>query len=229
MPKPPGVDEMVNRWLRALRRIFSIILGVVGLFGLLSGCFVRSHLVSIGPSCELPLANVKSIAVDSQGSIYCASAYYARVQQYDRNGGFLRGWSIDANGGIFALRVNEFDQLEVFVERGDTLYTFDATGHSLGSLPVDRELTGRFNGLTADSENGRLVVENRLIVPRIVRTDANGTSAVLISTSLSELVIMGPFPAWAFFTAGLILWQVGRKSQFLPQSWPGRKVSCFTG
>jgi hypothetical protein len=52
----------------------------------------------------------------------------SRIQVYDREGKFLRGWSVPASGGAFKLHVTKDDNLEVFTARGDRRLVFAADG-----------------------------------------------------------------------------------------------------
>jgi len=55
----------------------------------------------------------------------------SRIQVYDRNWRFLRGWRVAVNGGNFKLRPEGEDIVEVFIARGNTRYVFSRSGDVL--------------------------------------------------------------------------------------------------
>jgi len=192
------------------RRLAAIALIILGFYGGLSGCAVQNGLIGVGTNDELPLADVNSVAVDSVGVIYCASVYYGRIQRYDSHGKFLSGWLVNAHGGFISLRVNQADQLEVYLDRGGELLTFDAGGRATGRLRVARSDAGHFNGLQAVTpQRDALTLQHRFFAPRLVRTTGDGSTRTLVSTSPFETLTM-PVPSWFLLVAASFLWQQRR-------------------
>ncbi len=87
-------------------RIIAYALLVLGGVGWFSGFFPLPWLDS---TFEMPLGDLKGIAVDSSGQIYCGAQFYSRIQQYDFSGRFVAGWFIDSSGGAFRIRINTND------------------------------------------------------------------------------------------------------------------------
>ena len=54
-----------------------------------------------------------------------------RVQVYDRNWKFVRGWHVDAGGGTFKLSASQADRVEAITARGQWHYVFDLSGKLL--------------------------------------------------------------------------------------------------
>ncbi len=50
---------------------------------------------------------------------------------YDSEGNFLRGWFVNAGGGVFKLHITENDELEVFIAGGDRHLVFAEDGSLL--------------------------------------------------------------------------------------------------
>ena len=193
-------------------KLVSIALSTLGFFGFSSGCLVSSGLIAVGSNYELPLGDVKSIAVDSQGRIYCAVEMYSRVQQYDSDGRFLRSWLVPANRGTFRLRVNDTDELEVYVSRGSTLFTFDAEGRLVRSSGVEPDIFHEFAERTAMLPGGEeLKVSRCRLVRCIVERDVQGNNHPLI-VSRPEWLVAEPIPAWLLFAGGLTLYEMARKA-----------------
>lgn len=97
----------------------------------------------IGETFNWPILFTDGAVKDSAGRRYIPHTAAGRIQVYDMNGNFLRGWFIDAGGGVFKLHVTSGDELEVFTARGDRHLVFDAAGRLI------RE--GRYPGETYDA------------------------------------------------------------------------------
>lgn len=73
-------------------RIIAVLFTVIGCIGFFAGA-----LTGLGfdfrnlDSFELPLGNLRGIAVDSEGNIYCGLQFYSRIQVYDAQGNFIYG------------------------------------------------------------------------------------------------------------------------------------------
>jgi len=161
----------------------------------------------ITPETQLPLGDLHCIALDSQGRIYCGLGFYSRVQVYDSQGRFLRGWQVDAGGGMLRMNMTEDDRLEVEAGRRDRVFTFDPNGSVLEShqmTAVQRESFDRMDQLVATDSLGRtFAVRSQLFWPRVVREDQAGRTTV-VSMPWYLWPIMGPFPAWGFAFAGIL-------------------------
>lgn len=71
--------------------VVGIILWIVGFLAWMLGVAVSSgNAPFVTSTTEMPLGDVRSVAVDSKGRIYCGLAFYRRIQQYNSNGVFQR-------------------------------------------------------------------------------------------------------------------------------------------
>lgn len=75
----------------------------------------------------LPLASPSAVAADSGGRIAVLLKSYSRIQIYDRDGRFQRGWGSGSLGRTARLAVDTKDRLWVYCEQDQTMrrYTFD--------------------------------------------------------------------------------------------------------
>lgn len=85
----------------------------------------------LGEEFEWPMFFTDGAVEDSLGKRYVPHAAVGRIQVYDSEGNFLRGWFVDAGGGVFKLHVTEDDELEVFTARGDRHLVFAGDGRLL--------------------------------------------------------------------------------------------------
>ncbi|MBI2837049.1 MAG: hypothetical protein HYX75_01945 [Acidobacteria bacterium] len=75
----------------------------------------------------LPVASPSAVAADSSGRVAILLKSYSRIQVYDHDGRFQRGWSVGSHGRTARLAVDTTDRLWVYCERDQTMrrYTFD--------------------------------------------------------------------------------------------------------
>jgi WD40 repeat protein len=123
----------------------------VGLMGLLvlvgGGGFFGTILLAIGvlkPSntFQWPPGYVTGIVRTPDGKYVVPLVPVGRVQLYDPQWRFLRGWDVDANAGSFKIACASNGTIEVFAARGLHQYSFaqDGTLISVSSLPTDFDL-----------------------------------------------------------------------------------------
>jgi hypothetical protein len=82
----------------------------------------------LGESSEWPLLGTEDAVENARGERFVPLVASARIQVYDREGKFVRGWSVPTAGGVFKLHVTKDDNLDVFAARGDRHLVFAADG-----------------------------------------------------------------------------------------------------
>lgn len=192
-----------------LRSIASVFL-VIGGIGWLGDILITNRKSPfIGSETELPLGRLEGIVVDSQGNIYCGSQSYGRIQQYDAQGNFTRGWFIKTAGGAFRMQINKEDQLLVATARTDLFATFDQDGDMVDlqtNLPGIYQEFGLVSQSRFESSNGdTYVIENSFFFPHVVRISFDGKQSTIITTSWYKWLFMTPFPAYLFAGLGFII------------------------
>lgn len=129
------VEAIRTRHKKPLLRTYSqvisaafILYGAMGFFG--TGLSTLGVLNWLPGSVELPMGWVDGAVTDRDGNFYCPSPF-ARIQVYDHNKNYLRGWFVDARTGSYKINTNSHDQLEVVTSRLNTYYIFDLYGKLL--------------------------------------------------------------------------------------------------
>jgi len=193
----------------------------LGLFGV--------QMVSSGT--RFPSADVYAVAIDTKGRIYCAERLYSRLQVFDSNGDFLRGWFVRSRVQGVGLHIDENDH-PVFRRNDDRLYVYDSNGRLLA---VDEDLSdpnGRYAGnrrsIFADGAGNKYESAGGLFVPwRLVRIE-DGRRKVLISEPLILWFVSPLLPGALFFVisavAGLVLQRKIKRCE-APQAPASSKVS----
>lgn len=170
-------------------------------------------------SFELPLGHLEGIAVDSEGNIYCGLQFYSRIQVYDAEGKFIYGKFIDSAGGVFRIRINERDQLEVATVRNDKLYLFEKDGTLVNELSGVGHYFNDF-GETGETrchdkrDNTTYFRRPSLLGSYIAKRDSSGVKKVVVKTPFHKWLFMGPFPAWLFCMAGVVMFMFFSKNPF---------------
>ncbi len=199
--------------------IFARLLTIIGFIGFVSGFIIPSGLIP--DSFEIPLGNLKGIAVDSEGNIYCGAQFYSRFQVYNAKGKFLYGKCFNSGGGAFKIKINSDDKIEIMTYRGKRKYLFDNDGtllykrKNLSSYKVGFEQVDDFYCYDRKQEITYQIkpillppvifAHSTLIAPfgsHVVEIDSSGKETVIIKTPFYKWLFMGLFPAILFILIG---------------------------
>jgi hypothetical protein len=201
----------MSKKIRHPVRIVAALFLTIGCIGWFGGALISLGLSSrIPDSFELPLGDLKGIAVDTQGNVYCGLQFYSRVQLYDAKGRYIYGKFIDSAGGAFRIRMNQSDQLEVATVRNDKLYVFEKDGTLVSELSDARHHFSDF-GKAGErrchdkKHNTTYLVRWSPLGSYIAKEGSSGEETIVIRTAFHKWLFMGPFPAWLFLMAGIVL------------------------
>jgi hypothetical protein len=111
-----------------------VLVGVVGV--------LASFLSAMGPlrlpnDYEWPVGYVRGVVTTPDGNHVVPHWPSGRVQIYDSQWRFLRGWNVDSWGGYFWVRCSPSGEIEVYPMRGNSRYSFTQEGRLLASERVD--------------------------------------------------------------------------------------------
>jgi hypothetical protein len=208
-----STKDMQNRKLVVVR-VLAIVFLFVGLVGWLVPFFpgraFRSHT-------ELPNSEPHGIAIDKEGNIYCGSAFYGRIQKYDPNGRFLRGFDTHGGTGMgtdFGFYTEDLN-LCILISglarsQKDSFYrltVYDSKGNVLSTEKYTKPGTDYFypvNNRVADSA-GNIYLFKGFLFPRVIRTSENGAKSAIIKTPLWLWFFQAPFPSFAFFFVSMFI------------------------
>jgi len=170
---------------------------VIGAMSLLiligAGGFFAAGLSALGvlrtpSSYEWPAGYVKDVVVAADGKYIVPLIPSGRVQIYDAQWHFIRGWHVDAEGGDFRVESSPSATVEVFTARGEHHYSFSEDGHliSAGILP----------GSYSSVPNGQSIV---------------------VPTSPLLWVFSSPFLSWGVALIGFVGIAIMKKISHKPQ------------
>ena len=198
--------EVVNILITAL--------GIIGFGGFLAGGVCAFITISGEPRvsswARFPLGGLETIAVDSHGNLYCGINFYSRIQVYSSEGEFIRGWFLDAGGGVFRIKIDDEDRLHAGTARGDYYYIFSTEGELLSAREMSPKEEERIFGKTyyspVSDRNGNIYgIKKSLLLPGVIKTDARGQESTVVSDPFILWFIKGPFPAWLWLAGAILL------------------------
>lgn len=194
--------------------VFARVLRYVGFIGVFSFLVIFPLSIVNPGSFEVPLGNLKGLAVDSEGNIYCVAQSYGRIQVYDNKGKFLYGIQINFRYGAFWIRINSDDQLEVTTSRSKKRYIFNKNGSLLNEIS---RFSNYLDGFDKKSESYcydkkrdiTYQIRPILLMPflgsHVVKKDAFGKETIIIGTPFIKWLFMCPFPAYVFIGFSVVI------------------------
>jgi hypothetical protein len=207
-----------KRAIRVLARLL-LVAGVasllVGILGFGSGAVLSLGGTGFIPSSlQLPFSEPEGVVVLPDGRVLTGLMFYGRVQEYDADGNYRRGWFVPAtNGGHFLMRRGPDGTLEVLTIRSNTLHCFSESGELLKSTPnqpvsLRDEFRADSAGPWTDAAGRTYELRGKnfgpSIFPRVVRKDTGGIERVVAATPWYMWPFQGVFPAFLMIPAGIM-------------------------
>jgi hypothetical protein len=124
-------------FMRILRRIFACL----WLYGILG--FAGTALVAVtGPmlpqfSFKWPIGYAGGVVRDPSDNYIVFHMPSARVQIYDPNKNFVRGWFVKSCGGHGTVNLTQSGNIEIYTSRGHKFYTFTFDGALIAERPSE--------------------------------------------------------------------------------------------
>jgi len=120
------------KWLLAAPAL----VGLLGFGGFFAQMLSGEGILKLPKSSEWPAGYVRNVITTTDGKYVVPIVPAGRVQVYDSNWHFLRGWNVYALGGDFKIRANSSGVVEVLTARGEHRYTFNQDGDLISSTPL---------------------------------------------------------------------------------------------
>ena len=122
----------------SVKTIFTLIGAVFIVVGLFNWMVAVGGLTGILPdSFEWPVNEPESVLVTSHGTHIVPNGSSVRMQIYDRDLVFQRGWWVDTGGGGFKLVLSSDTSFTIYVDKYNEKHTYDLSGTLLATDPVD--------------------------------------------------------------------------------------------
>jgi hypothetical protein len=151
----------------------------------------------VSSKARFPLSDIRAVAVDSKGLIYCLSRNYNRLQVFDPAGKFLRGWYVNIPmGKYYCLVVDENDNLIVASKDGGEKIFFNSSGKLLRKDKIsdyDQEFGLEMPTEVKDKLGNSYEPYPPVQSVRIIKTSSSGEKTVLIQDPFN-LWLLKAFP-----------------------------------
>ena len=108
-----------------------LLAGALGFFG--SALSSLGGLNFLPPSFEWPNYGSDAALKLPDGQFVVPHTATGRIQVYDLDLSFVRGWTIDADGGVFALAPSQDNRFFAYTARGNKRIEYDVSGNLLSS------------------------------------------------------------------------------------------------
>jgi len=157
---------------------------------------------------RFPLGLPGGLCVNRKGEIYCALNTYSRIQAYDKDGNFIRGWFayiqkagpsdviIDANGLIHVETTYSDRSYDVFNSEGELL---ENRSRSL----YEEKKSGFLE--TKDNLGNTYKIKDVWFYPKIVKIDSKGTESTVISDPWYLWIFKAPLPTGGFILIAVVI------------------------
>ena len=122
-------------WRIGLKLVASscLVIGALGFFG--SALSSAGALKCLPDSFEWPSNGSDNSLRLSDGEYAVPHTGSGRVQIYDEELTFIRGWTINASGGVFVLAPSQRATFYVITARNDRKFEYDVLGNQVSSAP----------------------------------------------------------------------------------------------
>jgi len=157
--------------------------------------FVGPFMPRLFTGLRFPLAGLMGIAVDDLGNIYTVSQLYGRVQVFDRNGKFIKGWFCPFSKGSHWININKDGNLSITHSHGEEyIYTID--GKVLAKKDKSRKdlnwNISRGKDETYDPE-GNLYAPIDSFRSKVIKFSPSGEMSTVVSDPIWLCIIKVPF------------------------------------
>lgn len=173
-------------------------------FAAICAALAANGVQAASSTFQLPIGEPIRLLVDSQARVFCLDKAYRRLQIYDREGRFMRGWFVP----IGDLHLGPNEQTVVLVRSPDECVEYDLNGSVLQrasehpwALPSRDE-----KPKAEDAEGNSYAFDSTLFSTRIVRIGPSGERTTLVKEPLHLWLIRWPFPVALYLLVPLGLW-----------------------
>ena len=169
-----------------------------------SNCGIRM----LSSKIRFPFSTPMAIAVDSKERVYCLSRYYNRLQVFDSEGTFLRGWFVNIPKGAYYILIDNDDNLRVATSTWGTNLFFDIDGNLLSKTSTSN-FSKEFEKVgpteTTDTVGNYYREGYEIFSHKIIKTSPSGEEIVLICNPFTLWFMAVPFPAFALLMVSILL------------------------
>ena len=117
------------RWVSGLMYLL-IIVGAIGFLATTTG------VVKLSTYREWPVGYARGVVTAADGKHFVPLDPLGRIQVYDSQWHFIRGWNVDARGGDFKVQYSPDGVIDVFTGKTQRHYSFTEDGRLISSTTI---------------------------------------------------------------------------------------------
>lgn len=122
-----GSNKKFN--LMSVIRLIGALLFICGAIGFMGILFSSGGKLTLPETVEWPIGKTDNV-LKTEDNIYIVPHQSAdRIQIYNSELEFIRGWNIDTGGGMYKLVPIDNNQFTIYTVRGDIKYIYDIEGN----------------------------------------------------------------------------------------------------
>jgi hypothetical protein len=204
--------SLFNKWCRGQRVVyiarFFLIIGAIGWLVPWTGLTSSTRI-------ELPNSERQGLFIDKDGNIFCGSSSYQRIQMYDADGDFIRGFNTHVGkgrGSYFSFTIED-NKLNIRLYRSlvqkagalDRLIIYDLDGTLISTDDYQSPPNSKHyveNSRTDAKGNHYSFIG--ILFPRVVMISKDDDTSIVIRSPAWLWFFQAPFPAVAFIVLSLI-------------------------
>ena len=171
----------LTKWIKGMMYLL-ILIGAGGFF---AAALSATGIFKLPTSYEWPAGYVRGAVTAGDGKHIVPLMPSGRLQIYDSQWHFIRGWNVDASGGDFKAWCSSDGVIEVFTARGQRHYSFTQDGHLISSGTFSEP----FSSLPIEGQS------------------------VVVPTSPLLWIFSSPFLSWAVVVVGAVGLTVTKKME----------------
>jgi hypothetical protein len=126
--------KRANRFKWIVGTMYFLIL--IGASGFFAAALSATGVLKLPTSREWPAGYASGVVAAADGKYIVPLVPSGRVQLYDSQWHFIRGWNVDAGGGDFKVQYSPDGVIEVFTARGEHHYSFSEDGRLIASTTI---------------------------------------------------------------------------------------------
>jgi len=160
-------------------------------------------------NARFPLSEIEWIGVDNDGAIYCMSFSYFRLQAYDSQGRFLRGWFVPRPEGGYRIALSEEGEI-IYGGENEVSHVYDKFGNQMPTKEGhSKKLSNPRSTKFIDNKGVTYELRSTWLRPKIVKVDQSGDEVTVIKDPLGLWVHGMPLPGLGFLLSSIIIFFFG--------------------
>lgn len=184
------------------------------------GLFIFSHYLnskenetlkySFLNDVQYPIGDPQSIALSDEDNILLGLTSYGRIQVYDKNGNFIKGWFVGATGGPFVIWTDDNKKLHAIITRSEMHKIYDFNGNLIEAKNIENvekyiELDNKGKLVQTDSLGNIYSLKDIRWKPTVTRTDLKNVETKIIEDPFWLWITKKPAPNWHILVLSMVI------------------------